>query len=823
MSEVFPRISLIHEKDLRYYPVNTSTRIRVVLYKDKNSEPEFVDGYEVFSLDPFYVSSQRASDEIYDNADDLVISQQDEIVVNEPKAIRLYFKNPGTGIVKAVYLYTDENGNKFNLTDQIEFLVYEKFFTENYEYLWTDFEIDNLKKNPKLKVMMETMLEYLDIIFTYKFDMQYINDARYVKYKYLATLGRDLGFERIDFEDFDSAGEYVSSTLYREILTNLYDILSIRGTPLSYELLFNALGYDITIKEFWWDDVGNLIEINPYDDELSTFYAYDTNGIPLDIPQVPRKDPRGKGGPNNLYNRNSKSNYIKVDITPKIQSDYIPTLATFSKEKKMALRKYLEFLRPEHVNHLQQVLNGAITESPEIAEFISLIGEKLHIQKNQVIFGPEDITPPVIDNVIILSPNTLCLVISEDVSKISSESMSNVIISKDPDGGGPSPYGNLSLLTLARDDSDKKLIFITLPEDIQSTPTTYLAIIQNVFDLNGVEQVYNSFAFNETLYNPPSDPGGVFELVSTTLMDSKTVKLVFSKAVDASSILDVNNFEFDPEIDFNGATVDPNDLTIVYLHISNAIHNQEYTVTLNNIESLYAETFNGDTTFIGLGENINPDTGLPLPEEHEVGTRINTDILFNPTDKLILSANQAFEEILGYVRRWDGGWRFDTESKITSREINTLAPVTIVSANNNNKFQISFDDLPFLEITVPILLPATSVTYNSASVLAAYLNTLIKNLMSITPSYTAYYTDNLEHSWVYADGDKLVFQSANSDVENRIDFIASTQDTTNILTVLGLNSLNAPGLDNIPKRYDEYVFVNESLNITRQLSVPPGF
>jgi len=822
-AELFPKIAIVHEKELRYYPVGSSSKLRVVLYKDKNSAPIPVDGYEAFSLDPFYVSSQLDSDEVYDNIDDIVIDNIDRVVVNEPKAIRLHFKNPGTGIVKATYLYTDENGNKFKLSDEVEFLVYEKFFTENYQYLWTDFEIENLKKNPKLKVMMETLLEYLDIIFTYRFDMQYITDARYTKYKYLATLGRDLGFERIDFEDFDSVGEYISSTLYREILTNIYDILSIRGTPLSYELLFNALGYDITIKEFWWDDKQNLIEVNPYNDELSTFFAYDTNGIPLDIPQVPRKDPRGKAGPNNLYNQNSKSNYIKVEIEPKIDSPYVPTLASFSKEKKMALRKYLEFLRPEHVQHLQQVVKGAISETPEIAEFIALIDEVIHVQKNKVIFGPEDTSPPIINDVIILSPTSLVIVCSEDVSKTSVEDFDNVIISKDNDGPGPGPYVNQNLVSITRDDVNKNLIFVQLPSVIENLPKTYLAIIQNVKDLHGVEQTYNSFAFNINAYNPPVDPGGIFDLLETKVIDAKTVRLTFSKALDVQTILDSNNFQFSPDIDFNGATVDLNDQSIVYLHISNALHLQEYTVTMSNLLSLYAEPFNGVTTFIGLGENINPDTGLPLPPTSNIGSVIGSDELFSSTDKFILSVNRRLEDFIGYPRRFDGNWRFDTASRIESREINLANPVTIFSANNNNKFSISFDGLPFIEITIPILLPATNTTYNSAATFSAYLNTLIKNAMSITPSYTAYYTDNLQHSWVFADGDKMIFQSANSDIENRVDFILSNLDNINILKQIGITELNAPGLDVKPNRYDEYIFVNEGLSIDRQLSIPPGF
>jgi hypothetical protein len=41
----------------------------------------------------------------------------------------------------------------------------------------------------------------------------------------------------------------------------MFDLISVRGTKLTYELFFNALGYITTFEEFWYDNDGNLIGV----------------------------------------------------------------------------------------------------------------------------------------------------------------------------------------------------------------------------------------------------------------------------------------------------------------------------------------------------------------------------------------------------------------------------------------------------------------------------------------------------------------------------------------------------------------------------------
>ena len=156
------------------------------------------------------------------------------------------------------------------------------------------------------------------------------------------------------------------------------------------ELFFNALGYTTTFEEFWYDNDGNLIEINSDDESKSTFYAYSTDGSLLDNPPYPRPDPRKN---NNLlsndYNdfgeyirilnsngsisyipknnvilsdknnnfdvnvfKNNKSNYVKITINNSINDNVYQDPQNFSIEKKIIIKRYLEFLRPSHIQYI---------------------------------------------------------------------------------------------------------------------------------------------------------------------------------------------------------------------------------------------------------------------------------------------------------------------------------------------------------------------------------------------------------------------------------------------------------------------------------------
>lgn len=276
----------------------------------------------------------------------------------------LNFRRPGSGIVKVLY----NDGNKDFIKIQ-EFITYDTFFKDKYlDYFVTQFDKTILLKNKKMRIIFNTLMEYFDIIYAYKTDIKNINDLTNVKSVFLNSLGQSLGFDRIDVLSTDTDNELISDNLYRELLKNLFDLLQIRGTKLSYELLFGALGYDVKIEEFWWNDEGTLlIQLNEeqspflndgspnpdYDSTLYTFRRYNPDGSAFDDGTIKGEDPRKFNDPNNPYNIAQKSNYVRIRL-----NSFNTDLANgfLSREARKVLKEYLEFLRPIHINYFPELL-----------------------------------------------------------------------------------------------------------------------------------------------------------------------------------------------------------------------------------------------------------------------------------------------------------------------------------------------------------------------------------------------------------------------------------------------------------------------------------
>ena len=318
------------------------------------------------------------------------------------KTIDILAKNEGSGIIKVVYEY---NGETFYYSKQ--FLCHSSFFKDNYLTYFLPFtDANTIRSNQFVKSIFDTLMEMLDILYAHNEDLKVIPNFSEGKSKFISSLAQNLGFERIDFTDFNSKYEFTNDESFREIIGNIFDLLSVRGTKLAYDLFFNALGYDITIQEFWYDSDGNLIEINEEDESKSTFFAYTREGGLIDNPPVARKDPRqynqlltndyndfktnyvrilrDDGSFYYSYNndvqlfpktnsisphvlRNNKSNYTRIIFNENINSNFVEPVS-FSLEKRLVIKRYLEFLRPSHIQYILETFGVDISSTTEIIQ-----------------------------------------------------------------------------------------------------------------------------------------------------------------------------------------------------------------------------------------------------------------------------------------------------------------------------------------------------------------------------------------------------------------------------------------------------------------------
>jgi len=268
---------------------------------------------------------------------------------------RILPKREGSGIIKAVY---ESSNGQLHYTSK-QFVCYNNFFKTNYlQYLMSSFNASKIQGNAYVKSMFDSMMEMLDVLHAYNEDLKIINNFSQGKSKFLSLLAKNVGFDRIDFTELNTKTELRNDLVFRDLLNNMLGLLSIRGTKLAYELFFGALGYKISIQEFWYDDEGYLVDIDPITPSNSTFLRYNTDGTFVDNPPVPVPDPRSKYIPNNSVFKNNKSNYIRVNLDSTISSDIAMDPNTFSVEKSLIIKKYLEFLRPSHVQYITETTIG---------------------------------------------------------------------------------------------------------------------------------------------------------------------------------------------------------------------------------------------------------------------------------------------------------------------------------------------------------------------------------------------------------------------------------------------------------------------------------
>lgn len=370
------RIKLIHQKDFSNYLQDETINLSVFAETSDLGDVNITNysNLNVFSLD---------QDNFY-------------LLPHDPNnGARVYFqflaKAEGSGVIKAVFPY---EGETFYTSKQ--FLCHSSFFKDNYlTYLIPTLDSQNIQSNQFLKSIFDTLMEMIDIIYAYNQDLKIISNFKYGKSKFISLLAQNVGFERIDFTQFNTKYEYSNNETFKEIISNIFDLLSVRGTRLAYELFFNALGYNITLQEFWYDSNGDLIEINSENESKSTFFGYGTNGELLDNPPLPRKDPR-KNNPilsndnnffpssyirilnsdgtisfqkneniiinkktNNILQNvfsNNKSNYVRLILNSSINDDYFEMPGNFSIEKRKVIKTYLEFLRPSHIKYITESL-----------------------------------------------------------------------------------------------------------------------------------------------------------------------------------------------------------------------------------------------------------------------------------------------------------------------------------------------------------------------------------------------------------------------------------------------------------------------------------
>ncbi len=269
--------------------------------------------------------------------------------------IELIAVREGSTTVQAYYITDD-----IHAVGETEIVVFDPWFRENYQNLIGEYDQEVIGSDTYMDCLLKACMEMYDIYWAYAKDLKEITDPMLTKSKFLELVGKNRGLPKTDFSADYTPMHFLTNQLYRELLDNLYDLLLVRGTALSYEMFFGALGYDIKLHEYWYDRNNNLVEINPLDENDSSFNIYDSMGQLITTNGTDFfKDPRIPNA-NNPYNYCNKSPFVKPELTPKEGYDF--PAGSFSFNQRHVIRQFLEFLRPEHIKYLEEIFNISLGE-----------------------------------------------------------------------------------------------------------------------------------------------------------------------------------------------------------------------------------------------------------------------------------------------------------------------------------------------------------------------------------------------------------------------------------------------------------------------------
>ena len=138
-------------------------------------------------------------------------------------------------------------------------LIHEIFYTAKYSYISTFFQnnyenflpqadFQEIEKNDILTAFLEAvMIEFdkLDLILTESKKFKNYNE---IPYDYITYLTQMLGLEPKNIMLLSDQKQQ-----YRVLAENIIEIYSVKGSYKSFELLFNLLGYNAVLREYYFD------------------------------------------------------------------------------------------------------------------------------------------------------------------------------------------------------------------------------------------------------------------------------------------------------------------------------------------------------------------------------------------------------------------------------------------------------------------------------------------------------------------------------------------------------------------------------------------
>lgn len=187
--------------------------------------------------------------------------------------------------------------NKPNVVDDIlyrqiifsyKYSTIKHFFRDNFTQFLPSLDASVVTDSEKMSLFQTAFMQEYDRFADIIDNIYNITDIDNVGNDYLSYLVQILGYEKGD-------DKLLGKDSFRELAKNIVEVYKIKGTNYSFELFFNFLGFDVELREFYFDkrffDPG--VSINPYTgaDDVTDFNFYLTPFKPTEYTPENMNDP----------------------------------------------------------------------------------------------------------------------------------------------------------------------------------------------------------------------------------------------------------------------------------------------------------------------------------------------------------------------------------------------------------------------------------------------------------------------------------------------------------------------------------------------------
>ena len=146
----------------------------------------------------------------------------------------------------------------FDIFEELDYFVYrqiyfiykntftDNFFQNNWHRFFPEVEVEQLEENDAAMAFVEALMIEFDKLNEIIDESKKFHSYKDIPFEYINYLSQLLGFEQgqLSLEDEEKI---------RELSSNILDVYKLRGSTASFDLLFNFLGFNVKVVQYYFD------------------------------------------------------------------------------------------------------------------------------------------------------------------------------------------------------------------------------------------------------------------------------------------------------------------------------------------------------------------------------------------------------------------------------------------------------------------------------------------------------------------------------------------------------------------------------------------